>query len=368
MSYLSRFKPKFDAGHLRYLNDDSGKLINYLKCDGSVVSQTTYPKLFPKVGRIFDWATATTETTTNVTGLKRANQFFFYFGDNGLLKTSTNGTSWTLRTTGTTESIKDITYGTEYVYGGTAGAIATSTNASTWTIRTSGTTSNIISLTYGSIYVYGTIGGGLSTSTNGITWTARTSGTTSDINALTYGNALYVFGTQNGGLSTSTNGTTWTARTSGTTTHIRSLLYANSLYVYAGNDGVLATSTDAITWSARNSATTDQINSLTYDSTLSLYFYVTKNGYIGTSTDAISWVSNKRYPVNSTVDSLQLLNVASGSSKTLFIDGGTNQKVYSLDSTTVAYNVSTEFLLPTTNTQFQIKNVTQTLNAYIKAV
>jgi hypothetical protein len=158
------------------------------------------------------------------------------------------------------------TYGNgTFVYAGEIGFLATSTDGITLTKRTSGTTSNINALTYGNEgFVYAGDGGILATSIDGINWTARTSGTTSNINALTYGNGIYVYAGDGGVLRTSTNGITWTARTSGTTSNIKSIAYLNGIFIYSSDTGVLSTSPDGITWTARTSGTASSINALTY--------------------------------------------------------------------------------------------------------
>jgi microcystin-dependent protein len=225
-------------------------LEGYLLCDGSIVSQSTYPELYSKIGLIPD-------------------------GFNNV----------TARTSGnTTQAILALTYGNGlYLYAGASGILGTSTDAITWTVRTSGTTSSINTVVYGNgLYVYAGAGGVLATSTDAITWTARTSGTTSAIFALVYNNGLYVYAGTLGVLRTSTDAITWTARTSGATNNIDNLVYGNGIYVYSGNAGVLATSTDAITWTARISRAEGSI-SLAYGNGL-----YALNNYI-TSTDAITW-------------------------------------------------------------------------------
>jgi hypothetical protein len=152
MSNLSKFDPSFGASNTRYLIDGNDTITGYLKCDGSILSQTTYSSLFAKVGLI-------------VNGLN----------------------TWTIRTPGTISFIRALTYSATdglYVYGGDGGVLGTSTDAITWTRRTPGTISIIYALIYSAtdgLYVYAGDGGTLGTSTNAITWTRRTPGTVSFI-------------------------------------------------------------------------------------------------------------------------------------------------------------------------------------------
>jgi hypothetical protein len=73
--------------------------------------------------------------------------------------------------------------------------MTTSTDGTTWTSRTSGfSTNNINGVTYGNgVYVAGGTGGTLTTSTDGTTWTARTSGFGAEtIREVGYGNSQHI--------------------------------------------------------------------------------------------------------------------------------------------------------------------------------
>jgi len=257
----------------------------WLPCDGSIVSQTTYSTLLSRVGFIQDertWTTRTSGTENTILSLTYGDNLYVFAAQGGVLRTSTNAINWTTRTSGTTSSINALIYGDNlYVYAGQGGVLRTSTNAITWTTRTSGTTSIINALIYGdNLYVYAGQGGVLRTSTDAITWDTRTSGTSSAINALTYGNNLYVYAGNGGVLRTSTNAINWTNRNSGTTSAINALTYGNNLYVYAGAGGVLRTSTNAITWNTATSEAGNAIFALTYGT---VYVYAGVGGALATS-------------------------------------------------------------------------------------
>ena len=68
----------------------------------------------------------------------------------GEILTSSDGTTWTLRTSGITRTLNDITYGNSiFVAVGGEGKIITSSDGSSWTVRTSGSSSTLGSVTYG---------------------------------------------------------------------------------------------------------------------------------------------------------------------------------------------------------------------------
>jgi len=111
---------------------------------------------------------------TSSTGL------FVTVGDNGVILTSSDGISWTKRTSGTTKNLYGVTYGNStFVTVGDNGTILTSSDGTTWTNKrtSSGTTKNLYGVTYGNS-TFVTVGdnGVIITSSDGISWTKRTSG------------------------------------------------------------------------------------------------------------------------------------------------------------------------------------------------
>ena len=74
---------------------------------------------------------------------------FVAVGNSGTLLTSSDGITWTSRTSGTTKSLNGITYANNsFMTVGESGTILTSSDGTTWTSRTSGTTNNVWGVTY----------------------------------------------------------------------------------------------------------------------------------------------------------------------------------------------------------------------------
>jgi hypothetical protein len=376
MSSLSRFSPDFTAGQQRFHVNNTNTITGYLKCDGSVVSQATYPELYAQIGLIPDGPVLTT-WTVGTSPINRpytatyGNGVFVAAGDASSLVTSTDGVTWTSRN-------PNFPAGTTDIFGSDFG---------------------------GGIFVIGTDNGSLATSTDGATWTLRTSGTTSSIEAVAYGNSLYVIAGANGFLRTSTDAITWTARTTGTTKKINAVKYLNSQWVYVGNDSTLATSTDAITWTARtanafSSNVAATINDIAYGN--GAYVYCSSSGMMGYSTDAIRWVTatlaspstvrSVNYFGNIFVatlnfnspfadayvsyDGLTWSSVTSGSSYNIFDSAysGTRLVAVATNGSSAAtfmyadyytYSSTTNFKLPTTSTGIISANATTPV-AYIK--
>ena len=77
------------------------------------------------------------------------NGLFVTVGDNGIILTSSDGISWTKRTSVTTNNLYGVTYGNStFVTVGNNGTILVSSNGTTWTSRNSGTINNLSGVTY----------------------------------------------------------------------------------------------------------------------------------------------------------------------------------------------------------------------------
>ena len=73
-------------------------------------------------------------------GVQYVNSTFFAAGRGGLILTSADGTTWTSRTTYTSNDLYDVTYGkSKFVAVGLYGTTVTSSDGITWTA-----TSNIL--------------------------------------------------------------------------------------------------------------------------------------------------------------------------------------------------------------------------------
>ena len=103
------------------------------------------------------------------------NGFFVTVGDVGTILTSSDGTAWDNRISGTTYNLVGITYvNSTFVTVGDNGTILTSSDGTTWTKRTSGTSEHLYEVTYGEgLFVVVGENATILTSSDGITWTER---------------------------------------------------------------------------------------------------------------------------------------------------------------------------------------------------
>ena len=216
-------------------------------------------------GTYSDCTIKVTDTSGNVSVALNISSFtvfiykFVAVGSSGTILTSSDGTTWTSRTSGTSESLIEITYGNgTYVAVGTSGTILTSMDGITWTTAASGLTNN---------------------------------GMTVGLSGVTYGNNTYVavgsanYG--NGAVFTSTNGSDWSFRNSGSSASFFDVTYANSIFTASGHGGSIIYSSDATTWTSSNNVTSNELNGVAYGS--GIYLGVGDNYTITYSTDGTSW-------------------------------------------------------------------------------
>jgi hypothetical protein len=338
----------------------------WLPVQGQVLLKSTYPQLYAQVGSRAsfnaDPAFATADYVTPVNSDIRA-------------LASNEKTSYTSAT---------------LALAGNAGVIATSTNGITWTTRTSGTASNIFTMIHANNqFVYGAFGGALSTSTDAITWTPRTSGTTQSVTRLTYGNGLYMYATTANSLYTSTDAVTWTQRTTGeagdiavakfageyfyswrrysrdgitwlpyqTNFNPSDVAFGNGVYIMAYAN-ILLLGTDGINFTRRiyvpGGGLINRINFLN-DKFVAFNSATGSAGpFCGWSSDGVNWTWNRGF----SNDSIEFFN-----NRWVYAIGDT---IYS--SRAYGYNTQTEFALPFPDSNLTAFDNTAQDKLYIKAL
>jgi hypothetical protein len=242
-----------------------------------------------------------------------------FTGTGNRVMTSTDGITWTIRTSPADNNWYSVTYGNSafvaVAYTGVGNRVMTSTDGITWTIRTSPADNNWRGVTYGNgLFVAVAFTGvedrvmtapdanlTIDTWYNQISnitniWTIRTTPGNNALYSVTYGAGLFVAvaGTGTGNrVMTSTDGINWTLRTSAADNDWRCVAYGNGLFVavaFTGTGNRVMTSPDGINWTIRTSAADNNWRGVAYGAGLFVAVAYTGVGNrVMTSTDGITW-------------------------------------------------------------------------------
>ena len=263
-----------------------------------------------------DLVTWTTASTSNYTWVSSAYGNGTYVGiavdsDNKAV-TSTNASSWTLRTLPSTRYWSGIAYGNSTFVlvssatssGARSNVAATSTDGVTWVSRTLPASKYWISCGFGGgKFVALAQEGYAAYSTNGVTWTATTLPNTENYFNVSYGNGVFAAVATNGSSDAatiySTDGITWTNTGYTVPWSCQGLAFGNGIFLSMPDRQLTsyltyaqaATSTDGIAW---NPATPFKYQSgggwrhVTYGTQGFAAFSETSQGFV-TTTNGTTW-------------------------------------------------------------------------------
>ncbi len=127
-----------------------------------------------------------------------------------------------------------------FVAVGQSGTILTSSDGTTWTSRTSETTEDLCR------------------------WGGKFPPCHHGYGGVTYGNSIFVTVDSSGTILTSSDGTTWTVRITGTWRNLKEVTYGNGLFVTVGNLGIIYTSPEGTSWTTRTTGTPKRLSGVTY--------------------------------------------------------------------------------------------------------
>jgi hypothetical protein len=183
--------------------------------------------------------------------------------NNGYIATSTDGATWTSRTSGSTSSLYSVAYGgTSIVAVGSAGTILRSADGgTTWApaaaIPAAATGGILYSVSYGAgvfVTVGSTAGGAalLLESADGDSWADHSPASAGPLASVSFANATFFAGTTSGGsLYSSSNGTTWSSAIAlSITNSIVGVAYGGGAYLVVDSSGNLMSSTNGSAWSS----------------------------------------------------------------------------------------------------------------------
>ena len=301
LSYPTTYKIRVTTG----VKDSSGNALSsqYETTNGFTISGSFFLTVGDS-GTILTSPDGTTWTSRNYaenigfSGVTYANSTFFVVGNDDILS-STDVISWTSSNTGiySNENLVDLAYGNNLfvVVVTHQSHIYSSSNGTSWTLR-SFCASSCVDVTYGNgIFVVGS-DSYLKTSSDGSNWNSYhfSSDTNAYLYGLTFGNNTFVgVGYSGLVLTSSDNGTSWDNRTSGTTKRFMGVTFGNDTFVAVGLDGTILTSSDnGTSWDDRTSigVTINDLQEVTFGN--NTFVAVGSSGTILTSSDnGTTWTS-----------------------------------------------------------------------------
>jgi hypothetical protein len=233
-------------------------------------------------GNAVDWTleyVPQTMTNTTLLGVGGNTNLLLAAGDNGTILISPNVLTNVIVTNGmtiTTQAVSSlgvfwydvpkvttnnlqgvaVLSNSTYVITGGKGTILTSTDGSNWTQRASGSTNVLSSVTEwpGGLVAVGD-NGTILTSSNGVSWSRRTVSTTNWLYRVRWLNGALVVVGQNGALWTSADGLNWTSRNSGTMWWLNDATFIQDTWFTMGVKGTVLTSSNLATWTPRGTIT-----------------------------------------------------------------------------------------------------------------
>jgi hypothetical protein len=220
--------------------------------------------------------------------------------------TSPDGVTWTQRTPSADLAWYGVTFAENLFVAvaasGTNIRVMTSPDGITWTQQTTPSPDrDWRSITWGNglfvaVATSGT-GNRVITSPDGITWTNRSSAADLAWRSVTHGNGIFVAVADSGTsrVMTSPDGITWTQRTPSADLGWRAVCFGAGLFVAVSNSGTgnrVMTSPDGINWTSRSSAADNNWNGVTWfdDNFVAVATSGTGNR-VQTSPDGITWTS-----------------------------------------------------------------------------
>lgn len=183
-----------------YLTTERNPGTNWLKRDGGIYTQASYPVLYTLLGtkyaKFAGFTLGSFGSTANINDMAYGAGLFVAVGDGGMIRTSPTGTSWTARTSGVTNDISRVIFAnSQFVATSFGGKILTSPDGITWTQRTSGVTTDLNGIAYGGgkYVICGASGVILVSPDNGVNWIPKSvSGFTEALYGAAYGNGRFV--------------------------------------------------------------------------------------------------------------------------------------------------------------------------------
>ncbi|MFC1991275.1 hypothetical protein ACFLVC_00860 [Chloroflexota bacterium] len=247
------------------------------------------------------WDIQNSGTSNHLDGAAWLDNKFWCVGS-GVMLNSTDGVNWTNPNTGPSFTGYNISYnGSRYVIPSSSSVRYSDDDGATWNLINLGVILGwpeyrmMYDIVWdGSQFVvigdYGTV----VTSPDGETWTEQTSPVTAPLKAIVYDGSTFVAIGNSGAIITSPNGTSWTQRTSGTVSQLLDITSDGSQFVAVGNPSsageniTVLTSSDGINWAKHNDDFRASFAGVAWNGT-DTFAAVGFGGTIAVSSDGADW-------------------------------------------------------------------------------
>ncbi len=230
-------------------------------------------------------------------GIVFGNGQFVTVGEGGRILASSNGTTWTTKSSdifnypNNINTIADVTFGNgSFVAAGegssSSGSIAASVDGVSWTIKAIGPSMHKVFFGNNQFVAFGDR---LWTSSDAENWTSRAWPANMDFPKydIAFGNSQFVLiGTS---IVTSPDCSIWTLQSAIIGYPLNSVTFGDNRFVIVGNGGEILTSPDGITWTNQSSGTSNDLYDVTYG--LGQFVAVGKGNALFVSPDAVQWES-----------------------------------------------------------------------------
>ncbi|WDE12560.1 Ig-like domain-containing protein [Thalassomonas haliotis] len=211
-------------------------------------------------------------------------------GENGTIETSSDGSNWTIRSSGTSEHLYDIAgNGTDLLVAvGGNGVVLNSSDGLSWLPVTSTTSANLYAVEYGN-GLYMAVGdtGTVITSSDGVSWSLLSSLGSDALNDVIWDGGKFIVAGDNSQLLGSSDASTFNQVDTGDHNNFNGIAYGNGTVIRAGSDSVFWLSNDAISWSSSTSTLPGTINQVEFFN--NAFIAVGDNGLVMTSSTGSVW-------------------------------------------------------------------------------
>ena len=243
-----------------------------------------------------NWDLRPSGSQSYLDGIAYGNDKFVAIGydysvDQDTILTSVDGINWVQRHLATQTFPEGVVYGNGKFVAVNADALLTSADGTNWTQSKASTNDGFSCIAFGQgeFVAADSSSSSVLTSTDGINWVVRQVGTNTEFQSIAYGNGQFV-GALGSALATSSDGANWVLRQTGTNAWLRTIGFGNGQFVVAGYDSSLGeditlTSTDAVNWVQHRLGLLDGLSAIAYGNGQ----FVAAGGIILTSADGASW-------------------------------------------------------------------------------